>query len=221
LVSGGTGPFTYSWSPNVPDLENLGAGVYEVTITDANGVESNTQVEITQPDELALTLSSSPETDGTMNGSVSIELLAGGNSGYQYLWSNGSTESSLENVEAGDYTLTVTDATGCTIEQTVTVESITGVFDKNNFPISLFPNPVSEKLFLKWNENSSVEKITIVNVLGKMISANYKIDGELITINFENDLPIGTYFLQIFFLEKENVRQRIFNISILIDVLIF
>ncbi len=196
-VSGGTPPYTYSWTPNVPDLENLGAGVYNFTITDANGVVTETQVEITQPVALELILSSTPETDGAMNGVAEITTLTGGTFGYEYLWSNGSTEYILENLAAGDYTVTVTDANDCTITETVTVESTTSVFDKNDFPITLFPNPVSEKLFLKWNETAAIENIMIVNVLGKTIPATYELNNDLITINFENDLPIGTYFLQI------------------------
>ena len=197
VVTGGTPPYAYSWTPNVPDLNNLGAGVYELTITDANGVQSSTVVEITQPTALELTLDSSPETDGNMNGVAEISTLTGGSFGYDYLWSNGSTDYTLGNLAAGDYTVTVTDANGCTITEMVTVESITGVFDSNDFPITLFPNPVSEKLFLQWNENSSIENLRIINVLGKVIPANYEQDDEVITINFENDLPVGTYFIQI------------------------
>lgn len=197
FVTGGTPPYNYSWSPNVPDLNNLPAGVYEITITDGNGVTSNTQVVITQPDELELTLVSSPETNGNSDGSVNAEAISGGIAGYQYLWSTGAVANILPNLSAGDYTVTVTDMNGCTISETATVESITSVFDKNDFPITLFPNPVSEKLFLKWSETSTVESLTIVNVFGKIIPVNYKVGNDIIAINFENDLPIGTYFLQI------------------------
>ncbi len=196
-VTGGTPPFTYTWSPNVPDLNDLGAGVYEITITDSNGATIITQVEITQPEELELILISSPETDGNMNGAAEVSTLSGGTSDYQYLWSTGATTEALANLSAGDYTVTVTDANDCIIIESITVESITSVSDKNDFPITLFPNPVSEKLFLKWKETSAVESLTIVNVLGKIIPVNYEIGNDFITINFENDLPIGTYFLQI------------------------
>lgn len=196
-VSGGTPPYSYSWTPNVPDLENLAAGTYSIIVTDANGLEISTEVEITQPDELILTLTSSPETNGGINGSVTIETLTGGTAGFNYLWSNGSTDDFLENVAAGDYSLTVTDANGCTIEQVVTVESVTGVNDQNDFPISLFPNPVQQQLFLKWKENSPVQTLTIVDVLGKNIPTHFEINNELIQIHFERDLPMGTYFLQL------------------------
>ena len=196
-VTGGSPPYAYILPPNAPDLNNLGAGIYEIIIIDSEGVTTTTLVEITQPEELDLMLFSSPETDGNMNGVAEIATLLGGTAGYQYLWSTGSTASSLTNLPAGDYTVTVTDANGCTISETVTVESITGVFDKNDFQVTLFPNPVSDKLFLKWQETSTVENLVIVNILGKIIPANYEIGNDLITINFENDLPIGTYFLQI------------------------
>lgn len=196
-VSGGTPPFNYSWSPNVPDLNNLGAGVYEITITDSEGVMSTTQIEITQPDALELTLVSSPETDGNMNGTVSGEAISGGTAGYQYLWSNGVMANVLLNVSAGDYSVTVTDANGCTIVETATVESITSIFDQNDFPITLFPNPVSDKLFLKWKETSTAESLIVVDVLGKMIPVTYEVGNEFITINFDHDLPLGTYFLQL------------------------
>ncbi|MFK8009954.1 MAG: choice-of-anchor L domain-containing protein [Saprospiraceae bacterium] len=196
-VTGGIAPYTYSWSPNVPNLNNLGAGIYEITITDSDGATITSQVEITEPDALELTLVSSPETDGNSNGSVNGEDISGGSPGYQYSWSTGVVANILMNVPAGDYTVTVTDWNGCTISETATVESITGIFDKNDFPITLFPNPVSEKLFLKWEETSTIENLTIVNVLGKEIPVNYEAGSDLISISFESDLPVGTYFLQI------------------------
>ncbi|MFM9985361.1 MAG: choice-of-anchor L domain-containing protein [Flavobacteriales bacterium] len=68
-VNGGTPSYTYDWSPiDVADTtsnpQNLGAGEYVVTITDANGCTLDTLITLTQPEELELPTGLSPNGDG-------------------------------------------------------------------------------------------------------------------------------------------------------------
>ncbi len=124
VPSGGTAPFTYSWSPGGQTSQtavNLTAGIYSVTITDAGGCSGTQTVSITQPAALTATLSASPTTCGAMNGSASVSA-SGGTSPYSYSWSSsGYTTPGISNLSSGNYSATVTDANGCIVSGSANV----------------------------------------------------------------------------------------------------
>ena len=124
--TGGTAPYTYAWTgPNGftstnEDLQNLVAGTYQVTVTDANSCAAlvGPQITITQPAQLALTQSQVNNLCfGGSIGSINISA-SGGTAPYTYAWTgpNGftSTNEDLQNLVAGSYQVTVTDANNCT-----------------------------------------------------------------------------------------------------------
>ncbi len=122
-VNGGTPGFTYAWSngASIQDPINLVAGTYTVTVTDANGCSKTISATVTEP--TAITLSTTV-TNVLCNGSNSgaIDLtVSGGVTPYTYLWSNNATTQDLSNIVAGIYTVTVTDANGCSKTTTATV----------------------------------------------------------------------------------------------------
>ena len=124
-VSGGTAPYSYSWSngANTEDINGLSAGNYTVTITDANGCTTVSNAAITQPSgSLSATISASQNVscNSGSNGSVSV-VVTGGTSPYMYDWSNGASTQNINNLNAGTYTITITDGNGCTTIQTATV----------------------------------------------------------------------------------------------------
>ena len=123
IPSEGTEPFTFFWSHSVSGevVENLEAGMYEVTVIDANDCEAIASVEITQPTALELTLEKENEStldaaDGSIQSSVS-----GGTEPYTYEWNNGETIADLELLEPGQYCVTITDANECTIQDCITI----------------------------------------------------------------------------------------------------
>ena len=123
-VSGGTAPYTYSWSNGSPteDLNGLSAGAFTVTVTDANGCTTQLSVTITQPSN-PLTLSQQTSNvlcNGGATGSIDV-TVSGGTPNYQYTWSNGPLTEDLNNIVAGNYTLNVVDANGCASSITSTV----------------------------------------------------------------------------------------------------
>lgn len=128
MVSGGSAPYTYRWSNggNIAVLANLAAGSYTVTVTDAAGCTGTASNSITQPTALNIATTVSSTSCGTSNGS-STATVTGGTSPYTYAWSNNSTSSSISNLAAGSYTLTVTDAKGCKANATVTITSSNGI----------------------------------------------------------------------------------------------
>src|SRR5690606_8474173 len=102
------------------DISALIAGDYTVTVTDANGCTATETITITEPDEL--TLSYTPvnvSCFGGSNGSIDLSVT-GGTGSYTYAWSNGESTQEISTLIAGDYTVTVTDANGCTATETIT-----------------------------------------------------------------------------------------------------
>lgn len=121
----GTAPYTYSWSTSpiqtTVTATGLSAGTYTVTVKDANATTATSAVTVTQP--AALTASANPvnvSCNGGSNGSATA-TVTGGTSAYSYLWSNGKTTSAAIGLSAGTYSLTVTDANGCTKVTSVTI----------------------------------------------------------------------------------------------------
>jgi hypothetical protein len=119
--TGGTAPFTYVWTPfggNAATATSLVAGVYTVTITDANGCTVPKFYNITQPSPV----SSTPgQTDVTCNGNAdgtATVIAFGGVGPYTYAWApTGGTAATETGLAAGNYTCTITDASGCTFDQ--------------------------------------------------------------------------------------------------------
>ena len=123
-VSGGQAPYSYQWSNGgtTATISNLSAGTYTVTVMDVNNCELSESVNISEPAQIQVSLDVVDEAvPGANNGSVAANV-SGGNSPYSYQWSNGGTNAQINNVSAGNYTVTVTDQSGCTKTATTTVD---------------------------------------------------------------------------------------------------
>ncbi len=121
---GGAGSYGYLWNDGITtqDRNNLAAGNYTVTLTDANGctLESPT-LAITQPAPLIAVAQVQPiACNGLETGSIGL-ILSGGTGNYFMEWSNGSFAQNISTLAAGNYTVTLTDANQCTLVQTHTV----------------------------------------------------------------------------------------------------
>ena len=129
-ASGGIGPYSYSWNPNIGNgaiVNNLPAGTYSVSIFDVNNCPGSLTITITQPAApLSVTTSSTSTLCGTANGSVTANGI-GGTAPYSYLWmpGNGNT-ATVSNIPAGVYSLVITDANGCSSNGTATVSNSNG-----------------------------------------------------------------------------------------------
>ncbi|MGB0429164.1 MAG: collagen-binding domain-containing protein [Bacteroidia bacterium] len=136
-VSTGTAPYTYNWSSGATTATatNLLAGGYSVTVTDANGCTATESVLIAEPLELTATTSSIDATCATAaDGSASISVSEG-TSPYTYLWSNSATTATNSNIAPGTYSVTVTDANGCQISESVVVD-----YSDTEAPVNLCQN---------------------------------------------------------------------------------
>lgn len=125
-VEEGLAPFTYSWSTGdtTKTLNGLSGGNYSVTILDASGDTVNLSTELIAPSRIGFNYEiSNASCGGTNNGAISVDAN-GGTAPYTYSWSDGSTDSTISNLAPGLYTVTATDATGCSKSQSFLVESI-------------------------------------------------------------------------------------------------
>lgn len=135
VVSGGSAPYEYAvdggafGSGNA--FANLGAGTYEIAVKDAKGCMASKEVILQAPaSTLAITLGKAESGCKTSSGSITV-TATGGNGPYQYKMGNGLFESSnvFSGLAAGNYTITVKDADGCTVTET---ENVTTGIDYEN-----------------------------------------------------------------------------------------
>jgi gliding motility-associated-like protein len=133
-ASGGTTPFTFAWSDGLgftssdEDINGIGAGIYEVIVTDANGCSANGTITLNAPAalDLSATLSGIPGTNiacaGATDGSIVLDV-SGGAAPILVQWNTGATGPELANVGVGTYTATVSDANGCTTTGSYVLEA--------------------------------------------------------------------------------------------------
>ena len=142
--AGGTAPYSYLWddasAQTTAVASGLEAGTYTVTITDARGCTTTCSVTITEPaNPLTCTAVETTSVDcyGNATG-VATATPAGGTAPYSYLWDDASAQTTAvaSGLAAGTYTVTITDARGCTTTCSVTITEpanpLTCTADRNN-----------------------------------------------------------------------------------------
>lgn len=128
-VTGGTGPYTYSWNTNPVQTgqtaTGLVAGTYTVTATNANGCTATGTVTISQPTKLNVTTTATAICPGATQGSA-MAVATGGIYPYTYNWNTNPAQhlASATGLAAGTYTVRVTDSNGCKDSATASI----GVF---------------------------------------------------------------------------------------------
>ncbi|HEY8937943.1 MAG TPA: T9SS type A sorting domain-containing protein [Cyclobacteriaceae bacterium] len=122
-VSGGTAPYTFSWSngATTEDLINVAAGAYSVTVTDANGCKTNASYNVKA--NSAIQVSYKVTQTNCANDSIgAIDLtVTAGTAPFTYSWQHGPTTEDVSGLVAGTYWVTVTNATGCTLRTAINV----------------------------------------------------------------------------------------------------
>lgn len=128
-AAGGVAPFDYTWNNTGASvgtsIGNLAPGNYSVIVTDAVGCTAFAAGTVTEPAVLVVSSSKFdvvclPDTDGS-----AIALPTGGTAPYNYLWSNGQTLANIANLGTGTYSVTTTDANGCTATTAVQINATT------------------------------------------------------------------------------------------------
>lgn len=186
IVTGGNGPYNYSWSPNGGNNANqngLTAGNYTVTVSDASGCVSTASVAVAQgPSQANLNFSiTDVQCFGGNNGSATVNAN-GGQQPYTYLWSNGGTSTTIGNLTAGTYSVTVTTNNGCISTGSVIITQ----------PASALSSVVSTTINVSCFGASS--GLATVNASGGTAPYNYSWNSTPAqTTASASGLPAGTY----------------------------
>jgi gliding motility-associated-like protein len=132
-VVGGASPYTYSWSNTSlnQDLQNIAAGIYSVTVTDANGCSATLQDTVTQPGVYALSAQLTPVACfANSTGAIDLTVI-GGTAPFTYNWNNGAPTQDLQNLLAGTYSVVVTDQQGCQASASYVVSQPSAILTLN------------------------------------------------------------------------------------------
>ncbi|MFT6019220.1 MAG: hypothetical protein ACI9CQ_002019 [Saprospiraceae bacterium] len=207
-ISGGVIPYEYLWS-NGGDanmIDNLGAGDYTCTVTDANGCTftSSTITLISPPAIQLVSTIVENETDGDDGGSISFSA-SGGTGQLTYLWTNNETTASISGLTMGDYTCTVTDELGCTMVFDFMIDNIVATAELEDAGFSIFPNPVNQVINLK--SSFTISKVRLLDVRG-VFYGSFNISNTIGQINVAA-LANGVYILEVSFENGSKGHQKV------------
>ena len=124
-LNGGLAPVKATWAhgPEQSSLYNLGPGVYSVYLEDAKGCTIERTFNLLEPDLLMAIGQVEDALDCENGESGAINLtVSGGRPPYNYSWSNGEITPSIFNLTNGNYSVEVTDQSGCYVTQTFEVK---------------------------------------------------------------------------------------------------
>ena len=125
-VMGGTYPITYEWNNGQinPQINNLEPGLYDITITDVNLCEAYAQIEIFEPEQILVSVSSTDADCSGVAGATSV-TASGGIGSLSYAWSCATeTTSDVSNIIPGIHQITVTDSNMCEEVESFEVQSL-------------------------------------------------------------------------------------------------
>ncbi|MBL7883488.1 MAG: gliding motility-associated C-terminal domain-containing protein, partial [Bacteroidia bacterium] len=137
VIPSGASPFTFLWNTSptqsTQTISALCEGVYFVQVTDNNGCIGIASATVNEPSSIGFSLAvvNNPLCNGNTNGSITA-IPSGGTIPYTYAWTSGGTNASETNLAAGSYTVTITDANGCTASQTTILTNPTSLTISNS-----------------------------------------------------------------------------------------
>jgi hypothetical protein len=169
-ATGGNGGYIYqigSLANSSGQFDNMSVGTYVLTVTDTLGCTAAAQtIQISAPTPLNLSMSPTYATSATAFDGMVQATVSGGTAPYQYLWSdpNAQTESLAVYLTEGMYTVWVTDANGCSIQDSVFMD-ILGLQTNTTANVMAYPNPTNG--FVNFSE--TLAKLEVFDMQGRIV----------------------------------------------------
>ncbi|MBN8703930.1 MAG: PKD domain-containing protein, partial [Bacteroidetes bacterium] len=174
-TTGGTGSYTYNWSngQQTANISNIIAGIYSLTLTDSNSCQKISTYTVNQPAALSATISTSNSLCYIANNGTASVNVSGGTAPYSYLWSNNGVTQSVSGLAPNNYSVTITDANGCTLIETTIITEPTAIADSTTFTNVSCNQGTDGAIFTKltggvipysylWNNNQTID--TLLNL---------------------------------------------------------
>lgn len=210
------GDYTWTWEPATYLSATTGSSVIStptsnITYTLTGISASDTIVDyialsVLDPIELVATSTATTGVDG--NGTATAEIISGGVAPFTYVWSNGETTETIDGLHAGVYTVTVTDAAGCSATQSVEVDVMNSIAQlENGEAFILSPNPASDYLYIQLHPAISGDvTVEICSMNGDVVyTSNMASNTQIETANFSK----GMYMVKVKTAEKMFVQNII------------
>jgi len=152
-------------------------GAYTLSVTDSLGCTNVQAILINEPAQLTTSFTTVDDSTGTCDG-IAVAIPMGGTGSHSFVWNpTGSTSQILSGLCAGNYSVTITDANGCSVVDSVSIFSLVSIEDvAGQVKMNLYPNPA--KSFV--NVSSPYEERTqldIYNVLGEIVLTKALVKG--------------------------------------------
>ncbi len=167
-------------------------------------------------DDLDVTPDMVDETTPPGNNGEASVAVTGGSGDYTYAWDNNETTASITGLGAGDYTVTVSDVTGCIddVVVTITVDNIVSVADLEfQQAIQLFPNPAKDQTTIQYNFASSRNlQIQVTNAIGQVVWSQSETQAQQATIELDlRNFAAGVYSVEFNDGEHQTTRRLVVN----------
>jgi gliding motility-associated-like protein len=120
IITDNSSGVSYTWTPNVGNgssVNGLSPGVYSVEVSNDDQCTDDSTFTITEPDPIVVSMIDSVGSEcGEANGYLTV-AATGGQGGFSYTWNNGTNGATNSGIDAGNHTVTVTDAAGCSVDE--------------------------------------------------------------------------------------------------------
>ncbi|MEM9834556.1 MAG: T9SS type A sorting domain-containing protein [Bacteroidota bacterium] len=197
-AQGGVGAYEYSLDgenyQESNQLDGVTAGEYTVYVRDANGCVATENQIVGKVAELTVSAQVTESTEYPENGSIAL-IVTGGADPYIYVWSTGDSTATISDLVPNDYSVTVTDRNGCSVDTAFTVGGVTSLADLQRQGISIYPNPVIDQWQVRLPANTAIRSASLFSPQGELIQ-RFSLRGGINQLKSEAVKP-GIYLLQL------------------------
>ena len=198
-ITGGTPSYTLQWNPtgtgSGQTVNNLSAGTYSLSVTDANGCLKVDTFLVTEPDVLV--------SNVTQNGATLTVNVTGGTTAYTYSWrENSNPNQDLQGgttymvLNPGTYYCLVTDANACeTMSNSFTYDNPTSIAE-SEISLKIYPNPFREQTTIDFGRVIIDGDLKVIDILGNVVDV-YKLKNQRELVIERETKSKGVYFVEL------------------------